>query len=761
MINNIEPVENLRGLAIAKYRPYETKTVHPKLVEDALNDEWEILRKNKNSVRLKRAKHHGKYFEDRVWSLLYRMGFTHLSGEGGAILLYSSDSESPKTQIDVVGLDEEIAIAIECKSSEKFGKRSQFSEELSKHALTREYFSQAIKVRFPVINNRVVAMVMFLSNINLTENDEARAKEFKVSLFDNEDLIYYENLVSQIGPAAKYQFFSDILPEKQIGGLRIRVPAIKAKMGDLTYYTFSVYPEYLLKISYVSHRAKGKAYDVNTYQRIVNKSRLKSIRQYISDKGKFPTNIVINLDKKFLTFSRAHQESEQEEAVLGWIDIKPSYKSAWIIDGQHRLFAYSGHENATKDRLSVLAFEGLLPSDQAQLFIDINSKQKNVKPSLLQELFAELNWDDKKTRVRIGAIISKSIQIIGIDQDSPFYKRIQRAESSRDIMSCISLTSLFSIIDKSDFFIVKEKHGNILEYGPLWAGNNDATLKRTTYILKNWFKMILANDKASEWWDKGRGEGGGLAMNDGVIICVKVLRSVFQHLDSKGYKLIHMDNEDLFESIKEYGIILGDYFGSLTDDERKLFRRLRGIEGQTAGMRHCQKAIHERISSFNPPGLEKFLEEEKAQTNKKAKEILDRIEKQLNDIVLETLYQEFGKSEPEWWLQGVPKKVRTKVSERFEEDDGSRGEKRFYFDLIDYRDIIINNWQLFENILSYGKGGKKEKRTSWIVTLNNIRQVVSHYTGKSVSLEELNQIQEYDVWLTAQCSGNESIEYNS
>jgi hypothetical protein len=221
-----------------------------------------------------------------------------------------------------------------------------------------------------------------------------------------------------------------------------------------------------------------------------------------------------------------------------------------------------------------------------------------------------------------------------------------------------------------------------------------------------------------------------------------------------------MDNEDLFESIKEYGKILGDYFGSLTEDERKLFRGLRGIEGQTAGMRHCQKAIHDRMPSFNPPELGKFLEEEKAQTNKKAKEIVDRIEKRLNEIVLETLYREFGEGESEWWLQGVPKKVRTKVSDRFEEDDGSRGAKAFYFDLIDYRDVITNNWQLFEDTLAYGKSGNKIKRTEWIVKLNDIRKVVSHYTGKSVSIEELNQIQEYDAWLLGQCSGIDSIRYH-
>ena len=129
-------------------------------------------------------------------------------------------------------------------------------------------------------------------------------------------------------------------------------------MGGENCYTFSISPDYLLKIAYISHRLKGKASDVSTYQRMVSKSRLNKIKEYISNQGIFPTNIVINLDKnRHLRFERAKQEGDRDEAVFGWLNISPSYKSAWIIDGQHRLFAYSGHELSKKSVLSVLAFE--------------------------------------------------------------------------------------------------------------------------------------------------------------------------------------------------------------------------------------------------------------------------------------------------------------------------------------------------------------------------------------------------------------------
>src|SRR5207302_10800908 len=95
----------------------------------------------------------------------------------------------------------------------------------------------------------------------ISEEDKQRAKEGKIILFRENELSYYETLVAHLGPAAKYQFLADMLPGKNIPGLNMRVPAIKARMGRFTCYSFSIPPEYLLKISYVSHRSKGRESD--------------------------------------------------------------------------------------------------------------------------------------------------------------------------------------------------------------------------------------------------------------------------------------------------------------------------------------------------------------------------------------------------------------------------------------------------------------------------------------------------------------------
>ena len=765
MLNNMNVIESLRGLSRSKGRSYETKTVHPLIVEESIKDGWVIDKRNAKSVRMKRLKSHNQNLEDRVWYLLYKMEFSNMSGQKGCYLdLNTKEENGPKTQIDIVGIDNEIAIAIECKSSEKSSKRPQFQEELGKHALIRERFINSVNEQFKAQYKRQAVLAMFTNNISLSDNDKARAKEASVVLFDEKDLTYYESLVSHLGPAAKYQFLADMIPGKTVPGLTIRVPAVKTKMGGTSCYTFSISPEYLLKISYVSHRSKGKASDVNTYQRMISKTRLNKIKQYITNDGIFPTNIVLNLEKKGVRFERTHQECDEnygtENGISGWLEIRPAYKSAWIIDGQHRLFAYSGHPRAAKSQLSILAFEGLLPSKQAELFIDINAKQKSVKQSLLQELYAELHWDAEEPEVRVRAIVSKAIQDLDNTSDSALYQRIQLSDSIKDTKRCISLTSVFSALDKMGFYILKEKSGHIVEYGPLWAGENEKTLKRTIYILKHWLNTI--QEGATDWWNKGSDEGGGLAMNDGITTCINILRSVFTHLDSSGKKLVQLDDQDLFQCIKPYAEALGIFFGSLSDAERKRFRDLRGIQGQTTRTRRCQQAIHCTIGPFNPPGLEEFLSLEKAETNKKAKDIVDRMETSLQKVIMEELHREFGTDESQWWMLGVPKTVRLKVSQRFEEEEGKRGGKEYYFDLIDYRQIATSNWELFEPLLAYGKNGNKEKRTVWMNILNDKRKIVSHASSAvTLSVEELSQLEEFDQWLSGKIAGSPVDESSS
>jgi DGQHR domain-containing protein len=679
------------------------------------------------------------------------MGFLQMSADKGANLGITLDDDRPENQIDVVAFDDEVALLVECKSVVEPRRLANFSEVVAKIDSFRETFRRALEKQYPPPVKRKVVGSLFTQNVVVSDNDRARAAAAGVVLFEDVDLAYYEALVGQIGAAARFQFLADALPGKEVQGLSLMIPAVKTKMGGYTCYGFSISPEYLLKISYVSHRAKGKASDVDTYQRMLKRSRLASIRDYISEDGIFPTNIVVNLPERVVRWEKAKQDAAVERATVGWLHLRPAYKTAWIIDGQHRLFAYAGHPAAAKSTLTVLAFVGLPASEQARLFVDINAEQRKVKQSLLQELYAELHADAADPELRVRAVLSKALLSLDVGPGSPFSGRILKADEARTLLRCISLTSMFRALEKTGFFVARAPKGPAV-YGPLWADDNRSMVRRATSVVKGWFDGIRV--ETPEVWAKGSDEGGGLAMNDGVTVCISVLRSVFQHLQTHGYNLPGLTDSELAGVVAPFATSVGKYFASLNELQLRMFRALRGNEGQTTGVRRCQEALRRDFPDFNPPGLSEYLERRRSQTNERANGIILKIEVELQRAVLDELKRELGEAEAGWWFNGVPVKVRKKVDDRINEEGGKKGGREQNFDLIDYREIVLQNWGLFKEALARGKGAK-DALTKWIVEVNDIRKTAMHASRGAhlpVTEEQVAFLDGIDAWLMKQVS---------
>ncbi len=753
MIENAFSAAELAALSRRKARSTVSKTIPLDQLDAAIAEGWtQSGRKRKRGVRVSKPKPLPDLLEDRVWTTLYRMGFERMSGVGGARLqIDPKDPNTPTSQIDIFAMDEEVAIAVECKSFIEEKKDPRFQERLGKHVALRDSLIKAVTSQFGSDVKRKIVLAMFTANLQLTENDKKRAEVLGVALFDESDLDYYESLTRHLGPAARFQFLCDLIPGKPVKGLEATLPALKTRMGGADCYLFSAHPEYLLKICYVSHRAKGKASDIDAYQRMVSKGRLTKIRQYISEDGIFPTNIVLSFQRPGeLQFQKGKQEAELSGTQFGWLSISPTYKSAWIIDGQHRLFAYSGHPKANQSVLPILAFAGLPSGQQAELFIDINAEQRRVKKNLLQELFAELHWSSSDPRDRIAAVISKAIQQVDECPDSALYGRVLRADETRNPKQCISLTAVLKALDKPGFYVAKTSKGTIVEYGPLWSEDNEVALRRTRQLLDSWLDEV--RKAVPDWWDAGADKTrGGLAMNDGVTICIGGLRSVLQYLRGRGQQTGGETDDSLVRAVVPYAKALGAYLAAMNAEGRRTFRLLRGAQGQQRGLHTCLAGMKQQIPDFNPPGLQEFLAREGAQTTARARTLIDHVETTLQKVVLQELREEF---KDDWWFKGVPEQVRKTVSEKLEEDQGKRGGKEFYFDLIHYRIIASKNWDTFAELLGRGKGSK-EKQTEWISQVNEVRKKAMHpSSGTGVSFDELRSLGEIDQWLTKQASGS-------
>ena len=81
------------------------------------------------------------------------------------------------------------------------------------------------------------------------------------------------------------------------------------------------------------------------------------------------------------------------EAKLGMLHLPQTYRAAYVIDGQHRLYGYADSERAGQDLIPVVAFVDLPRSEQVRLFMQINENQQAVPKNLRNTLNAELLWD--------------------------------------------------------------------------------------------------------------------------------------------------------------------------------------------------------------------------------------------------------------------------------------------------------------------------------------------------------------------------------
>ena len=84
-----------------------------------------------------------------------------------------------------------------------------------------------------------------------------------------------------------------------------------------------------------------------------------------------------------------------------------------------------------------------------------------------------------------------------------------------------------------------------------------------------------------------------------------------------------------------------------------------------------------------------------------------------------------------------------------------RGGTEYYFELLDYKTIIISNWELFRPTFEYGKKNSGTKKgTDWLTVLNEKRRVVMHPSAAvMLTLEELAELEDYERWMTAKLAG--------
>ncbi|MDZ7667764.1 MAG: DGQHR domain-containing protein [Desulfotignum sp.] len=249
------------------------------------------------------------------------------------------------------------------------------------------------------------------------------------------------------------------------------------------------------------------------------------------------TNIVINIkSKKNLRFDSKEKIGNSS---FGTLYLPDNYASAWVIDGQHRIYGYAQSKRFIDSKpdtatLPVLAYENLPTSEEAQLFVDINCEQVKVSKNLLNEIYATLKWDSDDFEERNYALRSRVVMSLDSKKISPFYGRIITTGRDKNYYRCLTLTSFNDGLKENKFFGLLK--GGVVRPGPFsYKGVDDLenSLKKAVDILINYFSSF--SEKLEDHWELGADKGGFLCTNNGVRALLRVLRRYYHTYQEREY----------------------------------------------------------------------------------------------------------------------------------------------------------------------------------------------------------------------------------
>ncbi len=313
--------------------------------------------------------------------------------------------------------------------------------------------------------------------------------------WDNAALTYYKKTTRTVGSAAMYELLREFDVNLE-SGVSFHEKAIKIMQRHHEMYIFGAKPSVLLKIGYVSRRASKKP---EAYQRILNKDRIKKISDFVSSKDALlPNAIIIAFDEEPAI------QKEISYSGDGKLSFPSTYCSAWIIDGQHRVFGFLGtklgkyNQDIPKEefKLPVVAFRNLNAVLQNRTFVNINYNQKKIDPTLLCDLATavpdlqnELTWP--------------SLLVAELNKVEPLKDKVKISELDKGRHISISSFAQYGLLESLLGYDKKNRtyNGALFTYSKfkpksaLANSVNQKALKKQADLLKRFFKAVELNTK--------------------------------------------------------------------------------------------------------------------------------------------------------------------------------------------------------------------------------------------------------------------------
>ena len=723
---------------------YQLQTVAWSAISSYEQDGWTVDKSIRRSVKMRKPKPHDVAFRDRVWSTFARLHFGLMNRGDGINLMIGVVGEAK--HVSVLAGDDEVVLVVTCISSETL-RTTHLRQEVQSVIDSRVEIIRFLRRRLP---GRKIKFIIATNNIATTPSAQSAMADADIVHMDEEAIDYFMMLAEHLGKAARYQLLGSLFVGQRIPALDPEVHAIRGRMGGLTYFFFAIEPDRLLKLAYILHRNQANSSLMPTYQRLIKKSRLQAVSRFVDDGGFFPNSIIINLETgnrppRFDAVSKAG-----DGPVFGTLHLPQTYRAAYVIDGQHRLYGYAHSDRATSELVPVVAFVNLPRSEQVRLFMQINENQQAVPKNLRNTLNVDLLWDSGDLREQVRALKLRIAQHLGEAKTSPLYGRIILGENPRSAVRCLTIDAINSGLTRGNFLGSFYK-ASAKEVGTFYSGTNDATFDALVPFIEHCLAYV--RDGLGTQWALGGGEGGFVFINIGIESLLRILSDIIDDLvATTGIDPRSRPTEQLFAMTVPYLDLVVQHLQSLNSEEAAEYRRMYGSGGSTRYWRRLQVAIRDGRPDFSPPGLTSFLENEAKAFNIESYEMIGELETFLNRDVRRRLEDKFGGAR--WFHDGVPRKVRESAltlaaQKNVELDPDDQVEPWDCLHLIDYQTIMVQTQEIWLELFARhytrpGEGsrsGSWRSRTNWLIELNRIRNENAHkYAIKPKEYEFLTQL---------------------
>jgi len=465
-------------------------------------------------------------FERKIKQFLENLEFNDVDGARDNFMING-------IQVDVCGGWENALLVIECKSARELKKKSlrdAINILRGKIPLLEKGFKE-----HPTYNKYdYFRYIIATRNIKVRHEDIIFANQSPRIYIWNEDFIdYYEELYNFLNPYAKFSILGE-MGIKPVQQNPISVPAFKVNIGGMDMYNFVMNPKDLLSVSYVARRERREE---RYYQRILNKNRLKSIKKYIDEEnGTFPNNIIISfrpdLGVKFKPIKEKYSATDWPYLGVsyGILEFPRDYRSCWIIDGQHRLYAFANTQKWFN--MPITAFDNIDLESQCKFFLDINKNQKPVDPDLLWDLNGDMI--PSKTEGIISNIVKN------LNQSGPLFHKIFYPSVGIKKKKGLIKISAMCISIKKRKLVDPFTSGKIKN--PFYDENHEKIVKKLSKSLSEYFEVLQVNLKTN--WDLGK--DGFILTNGGIGVFIGLFEKISERVMQQNSRIPNREDMDFY-----------------------------------------------------------------------------------------------------------------------------------------------------------------------------------------------------------------------